>query len=58
MGRAVATYMRPNMPPWLAAWLCPPLGLPSLSINHGVTITATKKEKIIAAEALAGMGLM
>jgi hypothetical protein len=28
------------------------------AISQGVTITATKKEKIIAAEALAGMGLM
>ena len=27
-------------------------------ISHGVTITATKKEKIIAAEAFAGMGLI
>jgi hypothetical protein len=29
-----------------------------LRISHGVTITATKNEKIIAAEALAGIGLM
>jgi hypothetical protein len=31
---------------------------PNFSISQGVTITATKKEKIMAAEALTGMGLM
>ena len=30
----------------------------AFSISHGVTMTATKKEKIIAAEALAGIGLI
>jgi hypothetical protein len=33
--------------------------LPAIfSMSQGVTVTATKKEKIIAAEALAGIGLI
>ena len=47
------------MPPLLAASSRWTGARPAIfSISHGVRITATKKEKIIAAEALAGIGLI
>jgi len=45
--------------------MAPVIGMPCgrrppaiFSISHGVTVTATKNEKIIAADALAGIGLI
>ena len=47
------------MPPSAASCVAWPSPLPpNLIISQGVTMTATKKEKIMAAEAVAGMGLM
>jgi hypothetical protein len=61
IGRATAPYSRPSKPPSATcAWPWPAVSpfRATLSISHGVRMTATKKENIIAAEALAGIGLI
>ncbi|OIQ65430.1 hypothetical protein GALL_530110 [mine drainage metagenome] len=58
-GSATRRYIRPIMPsscsPWAEAW---PVSGDSFSSSHGATTIATKNENSMAAEALAGMGLI